>query len=70
MEEVLEALILDNDNDLEEAILQMVDPVRNINNGPPQEFRLNELYFDEVNTNFRFQRNHIPVLAEALRLPQ
>jgi hypothetical protein len=73
MDEMLEAAILGdaNDDDIEEAILIMLNPLRNNCVDPErQQFDLNEISFDQAKLNFRFEKNDIPILAELLGLPE
>jgi hypothetical protein len=73
MDEMLEAAILGdaNDDDIEEAILIMLNPLRNNYVDPErQQFDLNEISFDQAKLNFRFEKNDIPILAELLGLPE
>jgi hypothetical protein len=73
MDEMLEAAILGdaNNDDIEEAILQILNSLRNnYVDAERQQFELNEISFDQVKINFRFEKNDIPILAELLGLPE
>jgi hypothetical protein len=73
MDEMLEAAILGdaNNDDIEEAILQILNSLRNnYVDAERQQFELNEISFDQAKINFRFEKNDIPILAELLGLPK
>jgi hypothetical protein len=73
MDEMLEAAILGdaNNDDIEEAILQILNPLRNnYVDAERQQFELNEISFDQAKINIRFEKNDIPILAELLGLPE
>jgi hypothetical protein len=73
MDEMLEAAILGdaNNDDIEEAILQILNSLRNnYVDAERQQFELNEISFDQAKINFRFEKNDIPILAELLGLPE
>jgi hypothetical protein len=73
MNEMLEAAILGdaNNDDIEEAILQILNSLRNnYVDAERQQFELNEISFDQAKINFRFEKNDIPILAELLGLPK
>jgi hypothetical protein len=67
MEEQLEIAILAgaNDQEIEELLLHNIIGVEE-----PVEFNLNNMSDDEVKANFRFQREDIIRLRNALRIPQ
>jgi hypothetical protein len=73
MDEMLKAAILGdaNNDDIEEAILQILNPLRNnYVDAERQQFELNEISFDQAKINIRFEKNDIPILAELLGLPK
>jgi hypothetical protein len=73
MNEMLEAAILGdaNNDDIEEAILQILNSLRNnYVDAERQQFELNEISFDQAKINIRFEKNDIPILAELLGLPE
>jgi hypothetical protein len=73
MDEMLEAAILGdaNNDDIEEAILQILNSLRNnYVDAERQQFELNEISFDQAKINIRFEKNDIPILAELLGLPE
>jgi hypothetical protein len=72
MEEQLEIAILAgaNDQEIEELLLHNIIGVEENNAIQPVEFNLNNMSDDEVKANFRFQREDIIRLRNALRIPQ
>jgi hypothetical protein len=72
MEEQLEIAILAgaNDQEIEELLLHNIIGVEENNAIQPVEFNLNNMSDDEVTANFRFQREDIIRLRNALRIPQ
>jgi hypothetical protein len=72
MEEQLEIAILAgaNDQEIEQLILHNIIGVEENNAIQPVEFNLNNMSDDEVTANFRFQREDIIRLRNALRIPQ
>jgi hypothetical protein len=72
MEEQLEIAILAgaNDQEIEELLLHNIIGVEENNAIQPVEFNLNNMSDDEVKANFRFQREDIMRLRNALRIPQ
>jgi hypothetical protein len=72
MEEQLEIAILAgaNDQEIEQLILHNIIGVEENNAIQPVEFNLNNISDDEVKANFRFQREDIIRLRNALRIPQ
>jgi hypothetical protein len=72
MEEQLEIAILAgaNDPEIEQLLLHNIIGVEENNAIQPVEFNLNNMSDDEVTANFRFQREDIIRLRNALRIPQ
>lgn len=73
MEEDLEAAILAgaNDDDIEYIIMDHILINRDGNDDVwrHQNFNINQMTDEDVVLNFRFEREHLPILKECLGLP-
>lgn len=71
MDEALEAIILGgaNENDIEYVVLHNILGVENEANDPHIDFDLNAMSDENIKINFRFERQDLYRLLQALRIP-